>query len=255
LKKSFEPPSNRRKHQIRMRRVVLALRQRLFCKWLVGYGSGCFHQTIRPNGANRLLTNAFKHAFPRSGRAASSPFAACVDGISLLEDATWPVPAGALILQSLRKNVATRIQGRDCSRNRTQTAGLEPHAIFDNQPSLLECPYACGEAKISMARIRVDSRKSVRPFKGIICDDVSEFESHMPSQPVRSPPLLAGGPPKSAQIGPIRRIRLSLRVPDRATKASFRLSVSEGHFWCLVFGRCGCSVKNSNERSRPPLSG
>ena len=43
--------------------------------------------------------------------------------------------------------------------------------------------------------------------------------------------------------------------PDRATKASFRLSVSEGHFWCLVFGRCGCSVKNSNERSRPPLSG
>src|SRR5262249_38413262 len=72
---------------------------------------------------------------------------------------------------------------------------------------------------------------------------------------VRSPPLLAGGPPKSAQIGPIRRIRLSLRVPDRATKASFRLSVSEGHFWCLVFGRCGCSVKNSNERSRPPLSG
>src|SRR5262249_53022517 len=76
----------------------------------------------------------------------------------------------------------------------------------------------------------------------------------LPPQPA-SPVSLAGGPPKSAQIGPIRRIRLSLRVPDRATKASFRLSVSEGHFWCLVFGRCGCSVKNSNERSRPPLSG
>src|SRR5262249_23387062 len=27
-----------------------------------------------------------------------------------------------------------------------------------------------------------------RAFKGIICDDVSEFESYMPSQPVRSPP-------------------------------------------------------------------
>jgi len=26
----------------------------------------------------------------------------------------------------------------------------------------------------------------VRPFKGIICDDISEFESHMPSQAVRS---------------------------------------------------------------------
>src|SRR6516164_549882 len=101
----------------------------------------------------------------------------------------------------------------------------------------------------------VDHEKSVRPFKGIFCRDISEFESYMPSQPVRSPPLLAGGPPKSAQIGPIRRNRLSLLVPDRATKASFRLSVSEGHFWCLVFGRCGCSVKNSNERSRPPLSG
>ena len=29
-------------------------------------------------------------------------------------------------------------------------------------------------------------RKSVRPFKGIICDDISEFESHMPSHAVRS---------------------------------------------------------------------
>src|SRR5262249_722129 len=26
-------------------------------------------------------------------------------------------------------------------------------------------------------------------------------------------------------------------------------------FLYLVFGRCGCGVKNSNERSRPPLSG
>jgi hypothetical protein len=28
--------------------------------------------------------------------------------------------------------------------------------------------------------------KSMRPFKGIICDDISEFESYMPSQAVRS---------------------------------------------------------------------
>src|SRR5262245_41094690 len=34
------------------------------------------------------------------------------------------------------------------------------------------------------ARIRLDPPKSLRPFKGIICADVSEFESHMPSQPV-----------------------------------------------------------------------
>src|SRR2546427_7826780 len=29
------------------------------------------------------------------------------------------------------------------------------------------------------------SRESVRPFKGIVCDDVSEFESYMPSHAVR----------------------------------------------------------------------
>jgi hypothetical protein len=28
----------------------------------------------------------------------------------------------------------------------------------------------------------LDSRKSVRSFKGIICGDISEFESYMPSQ-------------------------------------------------------------------------
>jgi hypothetical protein len=27
------------------------------------------------------------------------------------------------------------------------------------------------------SQVRLDSRKSVRPFKGIICDDISEFES------------------------------------------------------------------------------
>jgi len=37
---------------------------------------------------------------------------------------------------------------------------------------------------VSVARIRPDSRKSVRPFKGIICDDISEFESDMPSHAV-----------------------------------------------------------------------
>jgi hypothetical protein len=30
---------------------------------------------------------------------------------------------------------------------------------------------------VSVARIRLDPRKSVRPFKGIICGDISEFES------------------------------------------------------------------------------
>ena len=51
----------------------------------------------------------------------------------------------------------------------------------------LRFPHAAAQTRIvSVARIRLDSRKSVRPFKGIFCDDISEFESHMPSQPVQS---------------------------------------------------------------------
>jgi len=43
---------------------------------------------------------------------------------------------------------------------------------------------AIKNAKVSVARIRVHSWRSVRPFKEIICGDVSEFESYMPSQAV-----------------------------------------------------------------------
>jgi hypothetical protein len=54
----------------------------------------------------------------------------------------------------------------------------------------LRLPHAAAQTRIvSVARIRPDSRKSVRPFKGIICVDISEFESYMPSHAVGSPPL------------------------------------------------------------------
>src|SRR6266496_3485199 len=39
---------------------------------------------------------------------------------------------------------------------------------------------------VSVAIFRLDPRKSVRSFKGIICGDISEFESHMLSQAVPS---------------------------------------------------------------------
>jgi hypothetical protein len=39
---------------------------------------------------------------------------------------------------------------------------------------------------VSEARIRVDSGKSARSFKAIICVDISEIESYMPSHAVRS---------------------------------------------------------------------
>jgi hypothetical protein len=57
----------------------------------------------------------------------------------------------------------------------------------------LRLPTAAAQTRIvSVARIRLDPRKSVRPFKGIICAAISEFESHMPSQTVRSLPANVG---------------------------------------------------------------
>jgi hypothetical protein len=51
----------------------------------------------------------------------------------------------------------------------------------------LRIPNAAAQTRmVSVAKIRLDSRKSVRSFKGIICVDISEFESHMPSHAVWS---------------------------------------------------------------------
>src|SRR5947207_1297432 len=48
-------------------------------------------------------------------------------------------------------------------------------------------PSAAAQTRIvSTARIRLDSRKSMRSFKEIICVDISEFESSHPSQAVGS---------------------------------------------------------------------
>ncbi len=57
----------------------------------------------------------------------------------------------------------------------------------------LRIPNAAAQTRIvSKARIRLDSCKSVRSFKGIICVDISEFESYMPSHAVRSLRVMSG---------------------------------------------------------------
>jgi hypothetical protein len=57
----------------------------------------------------------------------------------------------------------------------------------------LHLPSPAAQTRIvSVARIRLDSWKFVRPFKGIFCDDISEFESYHPSHAVRSPPAIGG---------------------------------------------------------------
>ena len=62
---------------------------------------------------------------------------------------------------------------------------------------------------VSVARIQLDSRKSVRPFKGMICDDISEFESDMPSHAVGLPQVRS----------PMGNLRAQGRafIPERAT--------------------------------------
>src|SRR5262249_5901753 len=48
-------------------------------------------------------------------------------------------------------------------------------------------PGAAAQTRVvSMAEIRLGSWESARAFKGIICDDISKFESHMPSHAVGS---------------------------------------------------------------------
>src|SRR5215813_2907166 len=50
----------------------------------------------------------------------------------------------------------------------------------------LRIPNAAAQTRIvSKARIRLDSRKSVGSFKGIICVDISEFESTCPARQSR----------------------------------------------------------------------
>jgi hypothetical protein len=51
--------------------------------------------------------------------------------------------------------------------------------------SELRIPNAAAQTRVvSMAGIRLGSWKSARAFKGMICDDISEFESSHPSHAV-----------------------------------------------------------------------
>jgi hypothetical protein len=76
------------------------------------------------------------------------------------------------------------------SRRRRRMANVRAESLLKipAQPSPeLRIPGAAAHMRmVSVAEIRRGSAKSARAFKGIICDDISEFESHMPSHAVRS---------------------------------------------------------------------
>src|SRR5262245_11135153 len=92
------------------------------------------------------------------------------------------------------------------SRRRRMMANVRAERLLKipAEPSPeLRIPGAAAQTRVvSMAGIRLDSPKSVRAFKGIICDDISEFESHMPSHAV----VVLGAPPKSSERSPRFRI-------------------------------------------------
>src|SRR5262249_29517282 len=96
----------------------------------------------------------------------------------------------------------------------------------------LRIPGAAAQTRVvSMGGIRLGSWESARAFKGIICDDISEFESYMPSQTVRSLCALSGLPnyaPDSQELA--RRYAVS--------KVQFsELSAAIGQFCASVSGR------------------
>jgi hypothetical protein len=58
------------------------------------------------------------------------------------------------------------------------------YELTDDEWTAGHSPVARRAAVVSVARIWLHPRKFVRPFKGIICGDISEFESYHPSHAV-----------------------------------------------------------------------
>ena len=81
-------------------------------------------------------------------------------------------------------------------------------------------PGAAAQARVvSLAGIWLGSWESARAFKGIICDDVSEFESYMPSQAVPSLWCSAGTVPTIVMPAHLILERSSPRTPKHSIVA------------------------------------
>jgi len=101
---------------------------------------------------------------------------------------------------ALRPLMLRSMSNRASMRLTASSATGEIAGAFFARRALLRLRNAAAQTRIvSAARIRLDSGKFVRPFKQIICGDISEFESHMPSQAVRSPEANMRTPLKTAR--------------------------------------------------------
>ena len=84
--------------------------------------------------------------------------------------------------------IGSRPPAAGSSRHRQKTRQFLPAQASCRDPGSSYAPTVAAQTRIvSAAGIRLDHRKSVRPFKGIFCNNISEFESYVPSQAVRSP--------------------------------------------------------------------
>ena len=107
----------------------------------------------------------------------------------------------ALFAGIVQRKVSNGIAGlaaAGSSLDRHKIAAIPAISAIDQTPRKHPCLRSWDEARaaspsgaaqtriVSVAGIRLDPRKSVRPFKGIVCDDISEFESDHLSQAVRS---------------------------------------------------------------------
>src|SRR5689334_927878 len=87
----------------------------------------------------------------------------------------WPPPDHLWIGRSLSIS-AMRLDDRASAQQARLRSGTSPE---------LRLPTTAAQTRIvSVASIRLDSRKSARFFNRITCADLSEFESHMPSHAV-----------------------------------------------------------------------
>ena len=105
-----------------------------------------------------------------------------------------------------RKGIGRKSRGNSCQRK-------HPAEILALGPS---CASHRRSSNASAAGIRLDHRKSVRPFKGIIWDHISEFEYSHAVGLSASPLVSVGGAFRLAS--PLSRIDSQWRKPDPADR-------------------------------------
>jgi hypothetical protein len=171
---------------------------------------------VAPTGRKVVLPHVVVMGFDEAGRVAYEHIywdqATLLVQVGLLDPPLLPLagaeqakrlldpthPANEMIYRSRwnpRQWPVEKFSGKDADRTRRRPVylrrsgrllfGNSAISTIDRRPRkhLALGTNAGAQTRIvSVGRIRLDSRKSVRPFKGIFCGDISEFESFHASQ-------------------------------------------------------------------------